>query len=147
MLNHLQSAQKYQVYFNNTAGLYLSLDSYCDTGRATLDAKNIIKSLPPTDICVLSNHYDLCLFNSKLLLSYEFNHKHLDHLELFLAQISCQALLNGERNVCTTKVCANYLRSPTLNMSLTVDSQTSRFIVDNLSSLISRVTSFCKLIS
>ena len=147
MLNHLQSAQKYQLYFNNTAGLYLSLDSYCDTGRATLDAKNIIKSLPPTDICVLSNHYDLCLFNSKLLLSYEFNHKHLDHLELFLAQISCQALLNGERNVCTTKVCANYLRSPTLNMSLTVDSQTSRFIVDNLSSLISRVTSFCKLIS
>ena len=135
------------MYFNNTAGLYLSLDSYCDTGRATLDAKNIIKSLPPTDICVLSNHYDLCLFNSKLLLSYEFNHKHLDHLELFLAQISCQALLNGERNVCTTKVCANYLRSPTLNMSLTVDSQTSRFIVDNLSSLISRVTSFCKLIS
>ena len=147
MLNHLQSAQKYQLYFNNTAGLYLSLDSYCDTGRVTLEAKNIIKSLPPTDICVLSNHYDLCLFDSKLLLSYQFNHNHLDHLELFLAQVSCQALLNGERNVCSTKVCANYLRSPTLNMSIIVDSKTSRYIVDNISNLTSKVTSFSKLIS
>ena len=142
MLNHLQSAQKHQLYFNNSAGLYLSLDSYCDTGRAILQAKYITKSLPPTDICVLSNHYDLALYDSKSLQRYQFNCNHLEHLELFLAQASCEALLNGEHNVCTTKVCANYLRSPTLNMSLTVDPKTSRYIVDNLSSFMNKTTSF-----
>lgn len=147
MLSHLQSAKKKQLYFNNSTGLYLSFNSYSETGRIVLEAKNIIKSLPPTEIFVLSNHYDLGLYNSKLLLSQNFSLNHLDDLDLLLVQAACNASLNGLHNICTTKVCAIYLRSPTLNMSLTIDSNLSRKIIENLSSLMNQITSVTRLCS
>ena len=146
LLSHLQSAQKQQLFFNNSAGLYLSLNSYSETGRITLQARNIIKSLPPTEICVLSNHFDLGLYDSKLLLSNRLEHHLLTNIERFLVQASCESLVKGFSNVCTTKVCANYLRSPTLNMSLTLNDETSQNIIANLSSLLNKVTSFSNLL-
>ncbi|MCB4412048.1 hypothetical protein [Synechococcus sp. MU1611] len=146
LLSHLQSAQKHQLYFNNSAGLYLSLSSYSETGRIVLQARNIIKTLPPTEICVLSNHFDLGLYDSKLLLSNKLEHHHLTNIEQFLVQASCEAPLKGFHNVCTTKVCANYLRSPTLNMSLTLDAETSLNVITNLAPLLNKVTSFSNLL-
>ena len=146
LLSHLQSAQKQQLFFNNSAGLHLSLNSYSETRRVVLQAKNIIKSLPPTEICVVSNHFDLVLYDSKLLLSKKLEHHHLNNLELFLVQACCEALMNGAHNVCTTRVCANYFRSPTLNMSLTLDAQTSQNIVNNLSGLLNKVSLFSNLL-
>jgi len=147
MMNHLQSSKKRQLYSNNSSGLHLSFNSYGDTGRIVLQAKNVIKSLPPAEISVFSNHYDFGLYDTKLLLAYGFKHDRLSNMELFLAQASCQALLNDIYNVCTTKICATYLRSPTLNMSLTIDSQTSKDIIENLSSIINKVTSITNLLS
>ena len=135
-----------QLFFNTSAGLYLSLNSYCETGRIALQARNIVKALPPTEIYVLSNHYDLGLYDSKLLLSNQFDHNNLNNLELFLVQASCHALINGAHNVCTTKICATYFQSPTLNMSLSVDAETSKNIINNLSSLLSKATSISHLL-
>ena len=146
MLSHLQSAQKQQLFFNTSAGLYLSLNSYSETGRIVLQAKNIVKSLPPTEIYVASNHYDLALYDSKLLLSNQFDRNDLDNLELFLVQASCQSLINGTHNVCTTKVCATYFQSPTLNMSLSIDAETSKNVINNLSSLLNKATSISHLL-
>ena len=146
MLSHLQSAQKQQLFFNTSAGLYLSINSYSETGRIVLQAKNIVKSLPPTEIYVASNHYDLALYDSKLLLSNQFDRNDLDNLELFLVQASCQSLINGTHNVCTTKVCATYFQSPTLNMSLSIDAETSKNVINNLSSLLNKATSISHLL-
>ena len=146
LLSHLQSAKKQQLFFNNSAGLYLSLNSYSETGRIILEARNIIKSLPPTEICVLSNHFDLGLYDSKLLLSNRLENHQLTNIEQFLVQASCEALVKGFHNVCTTKVCANYLRSPTLNMSLTLNAEMSQNIITNLSSLLNKITSFSNLL-
>ena len=60
MLSHLQSAQRQQLFFNTSAGLYLSLNS-TDTGLIKMEAKNIMKTLPPSEIYVVSNHFDLGL--------------------------------------------------------------------------------------
>jgi hypothetical protein len=146
MLSHLQSAQKQQLFFNTSAGLYLLLNTYSETGRIQLQAKNIVKSLPPTEIYVVANHQDLGLYDSKLLLSNQFDQNNLNNIELFLVQASCQSLLNGTHNVCTTKVCASYFKSPTLNMSLSVDAKTSKNIINNLSSLLSKATSISHLL-
>ena len=146
MLSHLQSAQKQQLFFNTSAGLYLSLNTYSETGRIQLQAKNIVKSLPPTEIYVVSNHHDLGLYDSKLLLSNQFDQNDLNNIEHFLLQASCQSLINGIHNVCTTKVCATYFQSPTLNMSLSVDVETSKNVVNNLSNLLSKATSISHLL-
>ena len=140
MLNHMHSSKKQQLISNNTAGLHLSFNSYSDTGRISLQAKNIVSTIPPSDICVLSNHHDLSLYNCKLLLSTKLDQSHLNNLDLYLAQSSCEASLKGLHNVCTTKVSANYFKSPTVNTTLTLDSKTSKHIVDNLSSLTNQIT-------
>ena len=145
-LSHHQSTKKHQLFFNNSVGLHLSLNSYCDTGRVVLQAKNIVKSLLPTEICVLSNHHDLSLYKNQILLDYGFDQCDMDNFELFLVQASCNALLNGLNNVCTTKVHANYFMSPTLNMSITLDAHTSENIILNLDSIIHQVTSVSKLL-
>tara|TARA_B100000073_G_scaffold116605_1_gene94267 strand:- start:431 stop:2419 length:1989 start_codon:yes stop_codon:yes gene_type:complete len=146
MLSHLQSAQRQQLFFNTSAGLYLSLNSYSDTGLIKMEAKNIMKTLPPSEIYVVSNHFDLGLYSSQLLLSDQFDQNDINNLEVFLIKASCKALLNGTYNVCSTKVSANYLRSPTLNMSLTLDAKTSQSIIDNLPRLLNDITSFSNLL-
>ena len=146
MLSHLQSAQRQQLYFNTSAGLYLSLNSYSDTGLIKMEAKNIMKTLPPSEISVASNHFDLGLYSSKLLLLEQFDQNDINNLEIFLIKASCQALLNGTYNVCSTKVSASYLRSPTLNMSLTLDAKTSQNKINNLPKLLDDVTSFRNLL-
>ena len=83
LLSHLQSAKNQQLFFNNSAGLYLSLNSYSETGRIALQASNVIKSLPPTEICVLSNHFDFSLYNSKFLFLNQLEHHHLSNIEQF----------------------------------------------------------------
>ena len=146
MLSHLQSAQRQQLFFNTSAGLYLSLNSYSETGRITLEARNIMKTLPPSEISVISNHFDLGLYSSKMLLSGQFDQNDFSNLEIFLIKASCEAVLNGTHNVCSTKVSANYLRSPTLNMSLTVDAKTSQDIINNLPDLLHKVTAVSTLL-
>ena len=146
MLSHLQSAQRQQLFFNTSAGLYLSLNSYSDTGLIKMAAKNIMKTLPPSEIYVASNHFDLGLYSSQLLLSDKFDQNDVNNLEIFLIKASCEALLNGSYNVCSTKVSANYLRSPTLNMSLTLDAKTSQNIIKNLPRLLNDITSFSNLL-
>ena len=54
--------------------------------------------------------------------------------------------MNGTHNVTALKVSANYLRSPTLNMSLTVDAKTSQDIINNLPDLLHKVTAVSTLL-
>ena len=105
-----------------------------------------MKTLPPSEISVVSNHFDLGLYSSRLLLSDQFDQNDINNLEIFLIKASCEAVLNGTHNVCSTKVSANYLRSPTLNMSLTVDAKTSQNIINNLPDLLREVTSVSALL-
>ena len=147
MLNHMHSAKKKQLISNHSAGLYLLMNSYSDTGRISLQAKNIISTIPPCEIYVLSNHYDLSLYKSESFLSNKFNQFYLNNLDLYLAKLSCEASLKGLHNVCTTKVSANYFKSPTLNMTLTIDTKTSQNMVDNLSYLMRQITSLSNLLA
>ena len=67
MLNHVHSVKKKQLISNNSAGLYLSMNSYSDTGRISLREK-YCKHDTSCEIYVLSNHYDLSLYKSKTFL-------------------------------------------------------------------------------
>ena len=147
MLNHVHSVKKKQLISNNSAGLYLSMNSYSDTGRISLQAKNIVSTIPPCEIYVLSNHYDLSLYKSETFLLKKFNQFYLNNLDLYLARLSCEASLKGLHNICTTKVSASYLKSPTFNMTLTIDTKTSKNIVDNLSYLMGQITSLSNLLA
>ena len=111
-----------------------------------MEAKNIMKTLPPSEIYVASNHFDLGLYSSQLLLSDQFDQNDVNNLEIFLIKASCEALLNGSYNVCSTKVSANYLKSPTLNMSLMLDAKTSQNIINNLPRLLNDITSCSNLL-
>lgn len=147
ILNHLQTASKKEIYDNISAGMYLSINEYSQTGRVTLEAKNLTSSLLPTDIKVLSNHYDFSLFDTDILVSEIEDFGHTDDISLILSHACCRQAARGKHNVCTTRICASYIQSPTLNMSIMLDRENSRYIIDNLNHINDITTNVVELLS
>ena len=131
-LSHLKPTKNTELYDNQCVGLYPSFSNYSQSGRVSLEARNLTSSLFPMEINVLSNHYDLCLFNSSSFNLNSPKYQYSSDLTLFLMQLSCYASIDGKPNVCSTKVSAQYVCSPTLNMSHLLDLDTTNSIMQNL---------------
>lgn len=147
ILNHLQTASKKEIYDNISAGMYLSINQYAQTGRVTLEAKNLTLSLLPTDIKVLSNHYDFSLFDTDILVSEIRDFGNTEDISLILSHACSRQSARGKHNVCTTRICASYIKSPTLNMSIMLDRENSRYIIDNLNHINDTTTNVVELLS
>ncbi|MCB4393865.1 hypothetical protein FZZ91_00645 [Synechococcus sp. HB1133] len=132
MLSHLKPNKNTELYDNQCVGLYPSFRNYSQSGRISLEARNLTSSLFPMEINVLSNHYDLCLFDSSSFNLNSLKHQYSSNLPLFLMQLSCYASIDGKQNVCSTKVSAQYACSPTLDMSHMLDLDTTNSIMQNL---------------
>ena len=127
--------------------MYLSINQYAQTGRVILEAKNLTSSLLPTDIKVLSNHYDFSLFNKDILVSEIKDSSHTDDISLILSHACCRQAAMGKHNVCTTRICASYIKSPTPNMSIMLDRENTRYIIDNLNHINDITTTVVELLS
>ncbi len=146
ILNHLQTAKRKEIYDNISAGMYLSINQYAQTRRIILEAKNLTSSLLPSDIKVLSNHFDFCLYDKNILVSEINNSSHTDDIRSLLLHACCQQAVRGKHNVCSTRICSSYIKSPTLNMSISLDRESSRYIVDNLNYINEITTNFVDLL-
>ncbi len=147
ILSHLQTAKKKEIYDNVSAGMYLSLNHYSQTGRIMLEAKNLTSSLLPTDIKVLSNHYDFALYNTDLLAPEIGNCVHTEDIRQFLINACCRQAISGKHNVCSTRICSTYISSPTPNNSIILDRAISRYIINNLNRVYQVTTNIVDLLA
>ena len=146
MLNHLQLVKQKAIYNNTTTGMQLSLNQFAQTGRIFIESKNVATSLIPTDINVISNNFDLCMYNAEALFLHLQEYTHLHDFATPLTLMSCKQSLLGNYNICTTKLSASYIKSPTPNSCIMADHDLSKQIFDKFHEVNATTTNIVKLL-
>ena len=145
ILSYLSSSKKGELYENISCGMYPTFNSYSQSGRLTLEAKNITSFLYSSEINVLSNHYDFCLYKSETILEEFRANEILSDLNQFLVQLSCKAVLAGKNNVCSTRISVQYINYPTINSTITIDRSLTEEIISNFIRIEKQVTNIKEL--
>ena len=135
VLGHVTSSRSKEIYCNSTAGMYPSLARYTSEGVISLIAKNITATLIPTEMNVIANSPDLCMFKGKSLMSEWTRDVNSSNLDLALLEISCKAVAEKMANTITTRRAAHYLIAPTPNNEFILSRLVSEQIVANLKSI------------
>ena len=145
ILSYLSSSKKGELYENISCGMYPTFNSYSQSGRLKLEAKNITSFLYSSEINVLSNHYDFCLYKSDIILEEIRRKEVLSDLNQFLVQLSCKAVLAGKNNVCSTRISVQYINYPTINSTITIDRSLTKDIISNFIGIEKQVTNIKEL--
>ena len=145
ILSYLSSSKKRELYENVSCGMYPTFNSFSQSGRLTLEAKNITSLLHSSEVNVLSNHYDFCLYQSDSILAGIARNELLSDLNQFLVQLSCKAVLAGKNNICSTRLSVQYINYPTLNTTITLDSSLTENIMNNFYKIRKHLTNIKEL--
>ncbi|ABB33924.1 hypothetical protein [Synechococcus sp. CC9605] len=145
ILSYLSSSKKGELYENISCGMYPTFNSFSQSGRLALVAKNLTSFLYSSEINVLSNHYDFCLYNSETILAEIRRNEVVSDLNQFLVQLSCKAVLAGKNNVCSTRLSVQYINYPTINSTITIDRSLTEDIISNFIRIEKQVTNIKEL--